>query len=112
MNNKKSATKRSNNFNYDEALAVLGDENIKIVKNSKSTTLIEDKSGACIYIKYPNGNRIIIIQGLFKDDLLNNYTIAKATIDCNFELDSPYYQCHEIESGVRVAFVACSYHCG
>jgi hypothetical protein len=46
------------------------------------------------------------------DDLLHNYTIGKATIDCNFELDSPYYQCHEIENGVRVAFIACSYHCG
>ena len=46
------------------------------------------------------------------DDLLHNYTIAKSTIDCNFELDSPYYQCHEIENGVRVAFIACSYHCG
>ena len=46
------------------------------------------------------------------DDLLHNYTIAKATIDCNFELDSAYYQCHEIENGVRVAFIACSYHCG
>ena len=46
------------------------------------------------------------------DDLLHNYTIAKSTIDCNFELDSPYYQCHEIENGIRVAFIACSYHCG
>ena len=46
------------------------------------------------------------------DDILHNYTIAKSTIDCNFELDSPYYQCHEIENGIRVAFIACSYHCG
>jgi hypothetical protein len=46
------------------------------------------------------------------DDLLHNYTIAKSTIDCNFELDSPYYQCYEIENGVRVAFIACTYHCG
>ena len=46
------------------------------------------------------------------DDLLHNYTIAKSTIDCNFELDSPFYQCHEIENGVRVAFIACTYHCG
>jgi outer membrane protein assembly factor BamB len=46
------------------------------------------------------------------DDLLHNYTIAKSTINCNFELDSPYFQCHEIENGVRVAFIACSYHCG
>ena len=29
------------------------------------------------------------------DDLLHNYTVAKATIDCNFELDSPYYNCLE-----------------
>ena len=46
------------------------------------------------------------------DDLLHNYTIAKATIDCDFQLDSPYYRCEEIENGVRVAFIACSYHCG
>jgi hypothetical protein len=46
------------------------------------------------------------------DDLLHNYTIGKATIDCNFELDSPYYRCEEIDNGVRVAFIACSYHCG
>ena len=46
------------------------------------------------------------------DDLLHNYTIAKSTINCAFELDSPYYQCHEIENGIRVAFIACSYHCG
>jgi hypothetical protein len=46
------------------------------------------------------------------DDLLHNYTIAKSTIDCDFQLDSPYYQCKEIENGVRVAFIACSYHCG
>ena len=46
------------------------------------------------------------------DDLLHNYTIGKATMDCDFELDNPNYQCHEIEGGVRVAFIACVYHCG
>ena len=46
------------------------------------------------------------------DDIIRSYTIGKATIDCNFELDSPYYQIHEIENGVRVAFIACSYCCG
>jgi hypothetical protein len=46
------------------------------------------------------------------DDLLHNYTIAKSTIDCTFELNSPYYQCYEIENSVRVAFIACTYHCG
>jgi hypothetical protein len=46
------------------------------------------------------------------DDLLHNYTVAKAVMDCTFELDSPYYQCYELVSGVRVAFIACTYHCG
>jgi hypothetical protein len=46
------------------------------------------------------------------DDLLHNYTVAKSVIDCTFELNSPYYQCYEIENGVRVAFIACTYHCG
>ena len=45
------------------------------------------------------------------DDILHNYTVAKATMDCNFELDSPYYQCYE-ENGVRYALIACTYHCG
>ncbi len=30
------------------------------------------------------------------DDLLHNYTVAKATINCNFELDSIYYNCIEL----------------
>jgi hypothetical protein len=46
------------------------------------------------------------------DDLLHNYTVAKATMDCNFELDSPLYNCFEIENGLRVAFIASTYHCG
>ncbi len=46
------------------------------------------------------------------DDLLHNYTVAKATMDCDFESDSPYYECKEIEDGLRVAFIAVSYHCG
>ena len=44
------------------------------------------------------------------DDLLHNYTVAKAVMDCTFELDSPYYQCHELVNGVRVAFIACTCH--
>ena len=52
------------------------------------------------------------------DDLFHNYTVGKITIDCDFILDSPYYQCKEIddldENGnkLRVAFVSCVYHCG
>ena len=49
---------------------------------------------------------------------LCNYTVAKSTIDCNFILDSHLYNCFEIDdlddnrNKLRVAFIACSYHCG
>ena len=46
------------------------------------------------------------------DDILHNYTVAKATIDCNFELDSPNYNCFELDNGIRTAFISCTYHCG
>ena len=52
------------------------------------------------------------------DDILHNYTAAKATMSCDFELDSPLYECREIEdldekgNKLRVAFISCSYHCG
>jgi len=52
------------------------------------------------------------------DDILHNYTVAKATMDCNFELDSQYYKCFEIDeldingNKLRVAFIAVTYHCG
>jgi len=45
-------------------------------------------------------------------EFLANYTVAKATINCDFELDSPLYECREIEDGIRIAFIAVSYHCG
>jgi hypothetical protein len=45
------------------------------------------------------------------DDILHNYSVAKAVMDCTFELDSPYYQCYELANGVRVALIACTYHC-
>jgi hypothetical protein len=46
------------------------------------------------------------------DDILHNYSVAKAVMDCTFELDSPYYQCYELVNGVRVALISCTYHCG
>jgi hypothetical protein len=46
------------------------------------------------------------------DDLLHNYTVAKATMDCSFELDSSLYQCFELDNGLRIAFIAATYHCG
>ena len=46
------------------------------------------------------------------DDVLHNYTVAKATMDCAFDLDSSLYQTKELEDGTVVAFIACTYHCG
>ena len=46
------------------------------------------------------------------DDLLHNYTVAKATIDCDFILDSPYYNCLELNDNIKIAFISCTYHCG
>jgi len=49
------------------------------------------------------------------DDLLHNYTVAKITCDCNFDLNSSIYTCEEFEfesKTYRRAFVGCTYHCG
>ena len=49
------------------------------------------------------------------DDLLHNYTVAKITCDCSFDLDSEIYNCEEFEFEgqiYRKAFVGCTYHCG
>jgi hypothetical protein len=46
------------------------------------------------------------------DDILHNYTVGKATIQVDFELDSPYYNCIELDNGIRTAFISCTYHCG
>ena len=49
---------------------------------------------------------------------LCNYTVAKSTMDCDFILDSLLYNCFEIDdldvngNKLRVAFIACTYHCG
>ena len=53
-----------------------------------------------------------------EDDILHNYTVGKATFDCEFQLDSNFYNCFEIgelvENGnkLRIVFIAASYHCG
>lgn len=49
------------------------------------------------------------------DDLMHSYTVAKATQDCDFALDSPNFECIEFEfNGInyRRAFIGCTYHCG
>ena len=49
------------------------------------------------------------------DDLLHNYTVAKITQDCNFDLNATNYDVVEfVHEGqtYRKAFVGCTYHCG
>lgn len=49
------------------------------------------------------------------DESLANYTVAKITCDCDFDLNSDLYECKEIEWEGKLyycAFVGCTYHCG
>jgi ATP-dependent Lon protease len=69
MNPKKIANKRINHFSKIDCINIIGLDYIKLTKNTKSTTLIEDKLGVNIYIKIMG--KLMVIQGLFKDDLLN-----------------------------------------
>tara|TARA_Y100000034_G_scaffold92994_1_gene112472 strand:- start:1126 stop:4380 length:3255 start_codon:yes stop_codon:yes gene_type:complete len=49
------------------------------------------------------------------DDLLHNYTVAKITCDCDFDLNSAIYQCEEFEydgQTYKKAFIGVTYHCG
>ncbi len=43
------------------------------------------------------------------DDILHNYTIAKAIIDCNFELNSDKYITIILENEVLASFIATTY---
>ena len=49
------------------------------------------------------------------DDLLHNYTVAKATMSCDFKLDTPKYKSETFQfNGTTYikAFIGCTYHCG
>ena len=65
----KKGRNRDNDFNNIECIGILDGRNIMITKNSKSASLFEDKFGACVYLKI--GIKFIVIQGVFKDDVLN-----------------------------------------
>jgi hypothetical protein len=48
------------------------------------------------------------------DDILHNYTVAKITMSCLFELDQSNYRCEELQHEGQVyrkAYVGCTYHC-
>jgi hypothetical protein len=66
-----------------------------------------------------NGDYICssVIPGLGRkqnDDLLHNYTVAKITMSCSFDLEQDNYICEEFtfnDTVYRKAFVGCTYHC-
>lgn len=67
-----------------------------------------------------NGDYICssIIPGLGRkqdDDMLRNYSVAKITMDCDFDLNNNnLYKCEEFEFQGKIykkAFVGCTYHC-
>jgi hypothetical protein len=48
------------------------------------------------------------------DDRLHSYTVAKATMSCDFSLNQNQYTCQEFtynNKTYRKAFIGCSYHC-
>jgi hypothetical protein len=99
---------------------VLGD---KRRTNNRAERLIVNSVGeGAIWVCNSNGNiengdyitsSDYLGYGEKQDEIfLCNYTVAKATMDCDFQLDSPLYQCIEIQEGLRIAFIAATYHCG
>ena len=47
------------------------------------------------------------------DDLLHNYTIAKATMDCSFDIEkTDEYKTKYLGDGVYASYIACTYHSG
>jgi hypothetical protein len=67
--NKNKVTYRKNNYKEINCIAVLDHNKIKITKNKNSISLLEDNFGSSIYMKL--NNEFVVIQGIFKDDLLN-----------------------------------------
>jgi ATP-dependent Lon protease len=68
-NGRKQIQKRNNHFNKIDCISILENNNIKILKNDRSNSLLEDKYGTCIYLKYDK--KYLVIQGIFRDDYLN-----------------------------------------
>ena len=104
--------------------------NIKSVWNKKeddNRTFINSLGEGGIWIVNTNGNleNVNYIQssdimgyGEKQDsEFLANYTVAKITCDCNFDLKLKKYKCEEFVDELSgntyiKAFVGCTYHCG
>ena len=76
---KNSIKKRNNHFTPIDCNSILDSNKIMITKNSRSNSLVEDKYGSCVYIRIKD--RILVLQGIFKDDLLNMSSSIKFVKD-------------------------------
>jgi len=76
---KNSIKKRNNHFTLFDCNNLLESNKIIITKNPHSNSLIEDKYGSCVYIRIKD--RILVLQGIFKDDLLNMSSSIKFVKD-------------------------------
>lgn len=88
-----------------------GDERVIVNSLGEGAVWVIDASG-----NFENGDYITTSDlagyGMKQDDdLLRNYTVAKITMDCDFDLNSTKYRCEQIGPYKR-ALVAVTYHCG
>tara|TARA_B110000977_G_C11085674_1_gene494596 strand:+ start:129 stop:3362 length:3234 start_codon:yes stop_codon:yes gene_type:complete len=60
---------RKNHFRRIDCISVLDKDKITVKKNQFAESLFEDKSGACIFLRFKQ--KFMVLQGLFKDDLLD-----------------------------------------
>ena len=96
-------------------------------KNDEKRLYINSVGEGAIWIVNTNGNlengdyiqssNVIGMGEKQHDDLLHNYTVAKITCNCNFDINSTKYKCVyfvDPTSGNTYlkAFVGCTYHCG
>jgi len=97
---KKSTSKTHDNMTKEECEEFLKDKNMVVIKNSESDSVIEEKFGAKILLRFPN--KILVIVGFFKDDLINvaytqgflkeKHTSLKAMLNYNILLVPSYFK--------------------
>jgi len=60
---------RKNHFKRIDCISVLDRNKIAVKRNPYAETLLEDKLGACIFLRFKK--KFMVLQGVFKDDLLD-----------------------------------------
>ena len=60
---------RKNHFKRIDCISALDKSKIAIKRNPYAESLLEDKQGACVFLRF--NKKFMVIQGFFKDDLMN-----------------------------------------